>query len=122
MTEYAQRIFLAYWSNEGLESIQDITGFHPDNSDVEDAIAVLEGQPKPEKAKQLDNILSQMRWRAQANPQRQYEAWIMPTDPDITLEVMQDMFDVNVQMAVEIFRERGVKLIDTRQPDRNVIS
>ena len=106
--------FLISWTNEGLECVVDVTEDHPDNFNVKLAmsmLAMMSGEKHP------DNLASHIGWqikmRAQFNPQRQTEAYVIGTDLD--LETVQEFADSDIQALVDFTREKHFyKVIDTR--------
>ena len=106
--------FLISWTNEGLECVVDVTEDHPDNFNVKLAmsmLAMMSGEKHP------DNLASHIGWqikmRAQFNPQRQTEAYVIGTDLD--LETGQEFAQDDIQALVNFTREKHYyKVIDTR--------
>ena len=103
--------FLVCWTNEGLECVVDVTEDHPDNFDVRLAMSMLAGEKHP------TNLASHLGWqikmRAQFNPQRQTEAYVIGTELD--LETVQEFADDDIQALVDFTREKHFyKVIDNR--------
>lgn len=107
--------FLISWSNEGLECIVDVTEDHPDNFNVKMAMAMIAGEQHPNNF--ASHIGWQIKMRAQFNPQRQTEAYVIGTDLD--LETVQEFADSDIQALVDFTREKHFyKVLDTRNLTR----
>lgn len=98
--------YLAYWSSEGLESIQDISRYSPDNWKKQEMIDKIAGKNTP--LNPLHSMLTLMEIRARANEQRCYELYAF--ECDASLESLQQLFLDTPQMIVDLIRERGVKI------------
>lgn len=103
--------FLISWTNEGLECVIDVTEDHPENFDVRVAFAEIAGEKHP------TNLASHLGWqikmRAQFNPQRQTEAYVIGTELD--LETVQEFADTDIQALVDFTREKHFyKVLDNR--------
>ena len=122
-------LFLAYWSNEGFESILDLNEYKDVIRDYD--IVHMEATLSDDYStlgsldqlrSQLSAILHGMKLRAQMNNQRNYEAWVMRTTKDVSVEMLREMSKDSAQCVVDIFRSHGTILIDTRTPSRDVIT
>jgi hypothetical protein len=103
--------FLISWTNEGLECVVDVTEDHPDNFNVNLAMAMMSGEKHPDNL--ASHIGYQIKMRAQFNPQRQTEAYVIGTDLD--LETVQEFAQTDIQALVNFTREKHFyKVIDTR--------
>ena len=76
------RYFLVMWDCMGLETLQDISEFHPDNWDKRQLLGVMMG--KAYKKAPIHAQISQMVLRAKFNPQRHYEIYIQQAAAEIT--------------------------------------
>lgn len=103
--------FLICWTNEGLECIVDVTEDHPDNFNVRVAMAMIAGEQHPNNFS--SHIGYQIKLRAQFNPQRQTEAYVIGTELDV--ETVQEFADNDIQALVDFTREKHFyKVVDTR--------
>ena len=89
--------FVVMWCNEGLEYVGDITA---------DKYNALITRLKGEKFMPRHNLFH-MKLRAQYNPQRHYEIYIVGVDDDITTEDITEMFKASPQTAADTIRARG---------------
>lgn len=103
--------FLICWTNEGLECVVDVTEDHPENFNVRLAMAMIAGEKHPSNL--ANHIGWQIKMRAQFNPQRQTEAYVIGTDLD--LETVQEFANDDIQALVDFTREKHFyKVIDNR--------
>ena len=110
--------FLISWTNEGLECVVDVTEDHPDNFNVKLAMAMMAGEKHPDNLS--SHIGYQIKMRAQFNPQRQTEAYVIGTDLD--LETVQEFADSDIQGLVDFTREKHFyKVLDTRHLTRTSV-
>ena len=110
--------FLISWTNEGLECVVDVTEDHPDNFNVKLAMAMMAGEKHPDNL--ASHIGYQIKMRAQFNPQRQTEAYVIGTDLD--LETVQEFADSDIQALVDFTREKHFyKVLDTRHLTRTSV-
>ena len=110
--------FLISWTNEGLECVVDVTEDHPDNFNVKMAMAMMAGEKHPDNL--ASHIGYQIKMRAQFNPQRQTEAYVIGTDLD--LETVQEFADSDIQALVDFTREKHFyKVLDTRHLTRTSV-
>lgn len=89
--------FVVMWCNQGLEYVGDITS---------DKYNALITRLKGEEFMPRHNLFH-MRLRAQYNPQRHYEIYLVGVDDEITTQDITEMFEVNPQIAADTIRERG---------------
>lgn len=85
------------WCNQGLEYVGDITA---------DRHNALIARLKGEEFMPTHNLFH-MRLRAQYNPQRHYEIYIIAGDDDIGTQDITEMFAADPQTAADTVRERG---------------
>ena len=110
--------FLISWTNEGLECIVDVTEDHPDNFNVKLAMAMIAGEKHPDNL--ASHIGYQIKMRAQFNPQRQTEAYVIGTDLD--LETVEEFARADIQALVDFTREKHFyKVLDTRHLTRTSV-
>jgi hypothetical protein len=101
-------VFLGYWSNEGFESIQDITKHR-----YADVVAALSDTAA---SNELNQMISSMQMRARFNPQRAYECYAIEASEGIELQDLQAMAKESPQALVNLFREKGVKIFGDPKP------
>ena len=98
--------FVIMWCNEGLEYIGDITA-----DDQRMIVETLKGNNSPRRA--LANPYH-LRLRAQFNPQRHYEIYIVEATDGITADDIRDMFEASPQMAADTIRRLGTVFYSDR--------
>jgi hypothetical protein len=109
------RYFLISFDRNGLECLQDITEYHPDNWDKNQLMGIMMGK-KYQKAPIHDQI-AQMIMRARFNPQRNYEIYIQQADDDITAKDFASVFNEDPQLWADHVRQyHSVKLYSDRVP------
>lgn len=109
------RYFLISFDCNGLETLQDITEFHPDNWDKNQLMGIMMG--KKYKRAPIHQQIGMMIMRARANPQRNYEIYVQEADDDITAADFASAFNDNPQFWADFVRERhSVKLYSDRVP------
>jgi hypothetical protein len=107
------RYFLISFDCNGLECLQDITEYHPDNWDKNQLMGVMMG--KAYKAAPIHKQISQMIMRARFNPQRNYEIYIQQADDDISAKDFASVFNDNPQFWADHIRQyHSVKLYSDR--------
>ena len=106
--------YLAYWCNEGLESITDITKYS--KWDQQQLVNVIAG--KKTESNPVNSIISIMRMRAQANFQRHYELYYFTSD--IEQEDIEESFKYMPQQIVNMIRKVGVKIFSDRANASNI--
>ena len=97
------RYFLISFDCNGLECLQDITEYHPDNWDKNQLMGVMMG--KAYKAAPIHQQISQMIMRAKFNPQRNYEIYIQQADDEITVKDFAKSFNDDPQFWADYVRE-----------------
>lgn len=104
------KYFLAFWSREGFEAIEDITKYEDwEKNQLFDIIA-----DKGKKACPMNSMISYMKLRMRFNPQREYEIYAFMSNPDINLSNIKDWADRDPQSLVNWIRENGVKIASDR--------
>ena len=107
------RYFLISFDCNGLETMQDISEFHPDNWDKNQLMGVMMG--KKYKPAPIHQQIGMMVQRARANPQRHYEIYIQQADDEITAADFASAFNDNPQFWADFVRERhSVKIYSDR--------
>jgi hypothetical protein len=82
-----------------------------------------EVEPRNEYARKVAQMVHSMQLRAGANPQRNYELYMLNATHDMTAEDIIDWFKDSPQAAADRVREIGYKLMSNRatDTDRRVI-
>jgi hypothetical protein len=107
------KYFLVMWDCNGLETLQDISEFHPDNWDKNQLLGVMMG--KAYKKAPIHAQISQMVLRAKFNPQRNYEIYIQQAAAEITAGDFAKSFNLNPQFWADYIREHhSVKIYSDR--------
>jgi len=112
-----ENVFIVMWCSEGLECII------PVDSQLESTaqFKALAGDPDAYKeANELSNLLHVLKIRAQANPQRHYEIYVVSTD-GIDEKMIREMFNDSPQMIVDLIREKGKKILSNRNSGPTLI-
>ena len=108
------KYFLVMWDCHGLETLQDISEYHPDNWDKNQLMGLMMG--KAYKPAPIHRQITQMILRAKFNPQRNYEIYIQQADDEITAGDFANSFNQNPQFWADWVRaHHSVKLYDDRQ-------
>ena len=105
--------FIIMWDCTGLEYIGDITA-----DDQRMIVETLRGNHSPRRA--LANP-HHLRLRAQFNPQRHYEIYIVEATEGITADDIRDMFEADPQMAADTIRELGTVFYSDRATQKVAI-
>jgi hypothetical protein len=103
-------MFAAMWDCNGLEAIVDVT-----ERQQQRAWAMLKGIRNPPV--EVPNL---MHWqlRAQANPQRHYEIYILEVEEGITVEDVRMAFEADPQEMADTVRRIGHKFYSDRAPEK----
>lgn len=113
----SEQVFLAYWSNEGFESIQDITEYKH-----AELLTALDAPGAQEKVKELNSMINSMELRARMNPQRNYECYVVTAAESVSLEDLKTLaFNDSPQAAANLFRDSGAKIFSFRETAQRVI-
>lgn len=102
--------FAIMWDCTGLEAVVRV----PDPADT--TFALLKGVEPPN----FPN-LNHWRLRAQYNPQRHYEIYIISADEGIDIEDIRGMFEASPQTAADTIRNIGHKFYSDRAQDARVV-
>jgi hypothetical protein len=105
--------FAVMWDCNGLEAVASIRDFEQAKM-----WAMLEGRAPNDV--QPPNVMM-WRLRAQVNPQRNYEIYIISSDPDITADDIRKAFEANPQEMVDTIRRIGHKFYCNRATKERVI-
>jgi hypothetical protein len=105
--------FVIMWDCNGLEYIGDITA-----DDQRMIVESLLGKESPRRA--LANP-HHLRLRAQFNPQRHYEIYIVEATDGITEADIRDMFEASPQTAADTIRELGTVFYSDRATQKVAI-
>lgn len=89
------RYFLVSWCSEGVECLQDVTCYAPENFDTENAFAVLSGGAA--QSNPLSGQIHAMTMRARFNSQRFYEIYMFTSSDDVTEADMNSWADSSPQ-------------------------
>jgi hypothetical protein len=115
------RYYLAFWGNEGFESIQDITKF--EKWDQTQLMMILSEKQHGSEPNPLDVMINHMRMRARFNPQRECEIYAFMSKDDIDLDALNEWEERDAQGLVDWIRDNGLKLhSDKGIATRRVIS
>lgn len=106
--------FVIMWDCNGLEYIGDITA-----DDQRMIVESLRGNNSPCRA--LANPYH-LRLRAQFNPQRHYEIYIVEATDGITESDIRDMFEASPQTAADTIRELGTVFYSDRATQKVAIT
>jgi hypothetical protein len=105
--------FIVMWCNEGLEYVTDIT------ADQQRVVwENLQGKETPRHA--YANPFH-LRLRAQMNPQRHYEIYIIDGAEGITEEDIREMFRNDPQGSADLIRSKGIVFYSNRTEKSAVI-
>ena len=112
------RYFLVMWDEQGIECLQDITDYHPDNmarAHLFNSIKNSEPVPKNPLSSQINAMLM----RARYNGQRQYEIYIFTSTDSVDLIDIDNWAKQDVQSFVDWVRKNHAKkLFSNYQPSR----
>ena len=104
------RYFLAFWSREGFEAIEDITKYEDwDKNQLFNIIA-----DKGKKSCPMYSMISHMKLRMRFNPQREYEIYAFMSTPEIDREELIAWSNNDPQSFVNWIRENGIKIASDR--------
>jgi hypothetical protein len=101
------------WDCDGLEAVVNVSDIQKQKM-----WAVLQGKTGLE----VPVMPSLLHWqlRAQANPQRHYEIYIISVENDISVEDIKHAFEVNPQNMADTVRQIGHKFYSDRRDDAKV--
>lgn len=103
-------MFAVMWDCNGLEAVVKV----PNPADR--TFALLKGAEPPEMP-----ALNHWRLRAQFNPQRHYEIYIVTAEAGITADDLCDMFKVSPQTAADTIRSIGTQFYSNRDTAKKAI-
>jgi hypothetical protein len=107
LNEHSVNWFAVMWCCEGLEAVQHI----PDPK--MQTWARLANQPMFEMPR-----LNHWQLRAQFNPQRNYEIYLVSAEPGITADDIRLMFDADPQTAADTCRRLGQQFYSNRASNK----
>lgn len=120
--------FLLFWDCYGLEACIDITedverGNEFEKESLFERIKNPNEEPRNEPVVKLNKMFHMLQLRAQFNPQRNYELYMINTTDGIVDKDIWEWFETDPQSAVNHCREIGTKLVSHRatDTDRRVI-
>lgn len=120
--------FLLFWDCYGLESCIDITedverGNEFEKESIFELIKNPDEVPRNEPVVKLNRMVHMLQLRAQFNPQRNYELYMINTTDGFVDKDIWEWFEADPQAAVDRCREIGTKLYSNRatDADRRVI-
>ena len=120
------RTFILSWDCNGLETCQDLTE-HLNTANlfekekIFDLIRDPEATPRNETMRRVNQMVGHLMLRAQVNPQRNYEIYLLKTDRSINKQDLVSMFEDTPQSAADLIRERGTKVYSNRETKKRVI-
>jgi hypothetical protein len=114
--------FVVFWDCYGLESCVDITesierGNNFEKESIFERIKNPGVEPRNEWAHKVSQMVHVMQLRAGANPQRNYELYMLNATHDMTAEDITEWFKDSPQEAANRVREIGYKLMSNRATD-----
>ena len=104
------RVYAVMWDCYGLENVAEF----PDPALA--TFAVLKDQKPPA----TPNI-NMWRLRAQFNPQRHYEIYLVTATPEIDRDDIRDMFEADPQTAADTVRRLGQCFYSARRGDQETV-
>lgn len=115
------KYFLAFWGNEGFESIQDITKF--EKWDQTQLMMILSEKQDGSEPNPLAVMINHMKLRARFNPQRECEIYAFSSTDGIDLEDLNSWEDRDPQGLVDWIRMNGVELHSdkSKTPKRTIV-
>jgi hypothetical protein len=105
--------FIVMWDCNGLEVCCDIT-----EAQQRAVWEQLQGQFPSESG---IPSLGHLKLRAQYNPQRHYEIYIVEATEGITADVIREMFEQSPQTAADTIRRLGTVFYSDRVKEKSVI-
>lgn len=106
--------FIVMWCMDGLEAIVPV-----DMDQFGDGAAMLHKLQGTENdyAAKINRTLQMMEIRARFNGQRHYEIYTIQTN-DISQQTMEELFEDNPQMIVDLIREKGKNIFNGRATEK----
>ena len=106
-----QKHFAVMWDCQGLEACEQFT------QPAEVTFALLKGEEP-----RISPNINHWRLRAQFNPQRHYEIYLVVTEPSVDRDDIVAMFEANPQTAADTIRRLGTKFYCNRNTQKPVIA
>ena len=115
--------FLLFWDCYGLESCVDITGDVERGNNFEqekifDLIKNPDKEPHNKHVAGINQMVHMLQLRAQFNPQRNYELYMIEATEGIKAKDIKQWFEDSPQEAADRCRELGVRLLSHRATDQ----
>lgn len=104
--EEGKNYFLAYWSNEGFEALEDITRY--ENWDHVTLLETIKQSKKVDRPNPLWQMIGHMKMRMRFNPQREYELYAFMSTSSVTHDDLVEWMDRDPQSLVDWIRKNGV--------------
>ena len=115
--------FIGMWSREGLECIIDLSKWEQEHEEwsKKAAWAILKEDQFRDIEPKLP--LQMMILRARVNSHRFYEIYSFTSDPGITQQDIEHLFEINPQYIVDLIRKNGSVIYSDREKvNRQVIA
>lgn len=106
--------YLAYWCNEGLESITDVTKYS--NWKQQQLVDIIAG--RAERNNPINQMINIMIIRAKANYHRRYEIYIF--NSELEKEDIEAAFEEMPQQLADTIRVIGQKIFSDRVEVSNI--
>lgn len=115
------RHYLAFWGNEGFESIQDITKY--EKWDQEQLVMILSEKQTKSEPNPLSVMINHMKMRARVNTQRECELYAFSSTDGIELKDIEEWEQRDAQGLVDWIRLNGVELHSdkSKTPRRTIV-
>ena len=104
------KYFLISWDCEGIEYIEDVTKYHPDEWAKETLFKSIKTGEKADD-NPLSTTVTHLTLRARFNSQRHYEIYLFTADNSITYDDISKWGDDDPQSLVDFVRKNYVKQI-----------
>lgn len=109
--ESSSTIWLAFWCNEGLERLVNVSKFIArSKNELVEKIKSGEG-PIISSEQELTSIISSMTLRGRFNPQRHYELYTFNSNDGMDENTIREWFDSAPQLAVDWIRANGYGIL-----------
>lgn len=106
------RYYLAFWCNEGFESVTDITKYEKWEQDQ--LVEILASRQTKAEPNPLGVMIGHMKMRARVNPQREYEIYAFIATDDVSPKAIDDWVQYDPQGLADWVRENGTELYSDR--------
>ncbi len=113
------RYWLVSWDNLGVEFLDDITKYHPDNWAKANLFNAIKNNKVPDC--NYPNLFA-ITMRARMNGHRHYEIYVFTSEDNIEKESIKDWFEHDPQGFADWVREHhSLKIFDDRKKTKEVI-